>query len=68
MVEGELHPGQMVLMELVLPGELQPLLARARICHRENSACGLQFVAPDQRSKEQIATAYRLAGRSTARS
>jgi hypothetical protein len=56
-VTGELSPGQIVLMELVLPGELQPLVLRARVCYRNDLECGFQFLGTEARTQQIIRTA-----------
>jgi len=56
-ITGELSPGQIVLMELVLPGELQPLVARARICYRNDLQCGFEFLGVEARAQQLIRTA-----------
>jgi c-di-GMP-binding flagellar brake protein YcgR len=56
-VSGELSPGQIVLMEVVLPGELQPLVVRARVCYRNDLECGFQFLGIEARAQQIIRTA-----------
>lgn len=60
-LEGELTPGQVVIMEVVLPGDLQPLTAQARVRHRNALRCGFEFLGPNQHMRERIATACQAA-------
>ena len=50
---GELLPGQVVLMELVLDS-LQPVHVNARVRHRTRLYCGFEFLGPDGEALGQI--------------
>jgi len=45
-VPGEWRPGQVVTMELAVPGGDQSLVVSARVCHRDDMRCGFEFLAP----------------------
>jgi hypothetical protein len=40
------HRGQVVTMELNLPGTGEPVVLSARVCHRSDTRCGFEFLAP----------------------
>jgi hypothetical protein len=49
--EGEWPPGQVVTMEMTLPGLEKSLVVSARVCYRSGIRCGFEFLAP---SKEAL--------------
>ncbi|MGE0406677.1 MAG: PilZ domain-containing protein [Candidatus Korobacteraceae bacterium] len=56
MVPGEWPPGQVVTMEMTLPGMENSLVLSARVCYRNGLRYGFEFLAP---SKEAL-TAIRV--------
>ena len=49
--EGEWPPGQVVTMEMTLPGLEKSLVVSARVCYRSGIRCGFESLAP---SKEAL--------------
>src|SRR5512146_3362077 len=54
MVAGEFLPGQVVLMELVLPRTAEAILLNARVRHQQDMICGFEFLAPEPSALESI--------------
>ena len=54
MMGGGFLPGQVVLMELVLPQSHQPVRVNARFCHRCDSVSGFEFLAAEPHVLESI--------------
>lgn len=52
-LSGELMPGQVVLMELVL-GTERPVQVNARVRHRSRLYCGFEFLGTDGEALGQI--------------
>ena len=50
-------PGQVVLMELVLPRSYQPVRINARFCHESNSISGFEFLAAEPQTLAAIRAA-----------
>ena len=46
--EGEWPPGQVVTVEMTLPGLEKSLVVSARVCYRSGMRCGLEFLAPSK--------------------
>src|SRR5690348_14677972 len=45
-VPGEWKPGQVVTMEMALPGVERSVLVSARVCHAREMRYGFEFLAP----------------------
>jgi hypothetical protein len=45
-IPGEWRAGQVVTLELSLPGMDRSIVLSARVCHRDDMYCGLEFLAP----------------------
>ena len=54
MVGGEFLPGQVVLMELVLPQIAEAVRLNARVCHQQDMITGFEFLAPEPQVLETI--------------
>lgn len=54
MVSGEFLPGQVVLMELVLPNSAEAVRVNARVRHQQEMVCGFEFLAPEPAALESI--------------
>ena len=54
MMGGGFLPGQVVLMELVLPNIQDPVRLNARFCHHNQSVSGFEFLAAEPHVLESI--------------
>ncbi len=54
LIPGEWRPGQVVTMELTLPGIDRALILTGRVCYREELRCGFEFLAPSSEAVDLL--------------
>lgn len=59
-IAGELRPGESVGLELNLPLGMEPVRARALVCHQQQLCCRLQFMAMSAESRAGLRTWIKL--------